>query len=370
MNNQTDWGKLQNLQKTFKRGTELITQGVKPKALYVLISGRLIVYRDGVAVSQVKKRGEYLGEIAVLLKMTASATVKAETEIVVIEIESTKVIPFFNHTPDIAIALARRMAERLVELNSNFSQLIDKAYRPDFIKSLQNKYGQTVSSNTEELNLEKLKPFFVEFAEGMDILTQGQYPSALYILVSGTLEIVKNGKVIAVEDKPGYYLGDVAILRNTFSNATVVTRTVSTLIEIKIEKVENFLNHSPEIAISIAVKLAERTLAINELFLDLQVDAVRDLLKKEEQAKKEIESKIEGQAKKTEEELKKAQDELKKDEIRKELAERKRVRAEQEKLAADQFSKQKKQDAITTQINELKKVEKDIYDLLGIEMAD
>ncbi len=360
MNNRTDWGKLQNLQKIFKRGTELITQGVKPRALYVLISGRLMVYRDGVAVSQVKKRGDYIGEIAVLLKMTASATVKAETEIVVIEIESSKVIPFFYHTPDIAIALARRMAERLVELNSNFSQLVDKAYRPDFIKSLQNKYNPPIESHTEELNLQKLKPFFVEFAEGMDILRQGQYPSALYILVSGTLEIVKNGKVIAVEDKPGYYLGDVAILRNTFSNATVVTRTVSTLIEIKIEKVENFLNHSPDIAISIAIKLAERTLAINELFLDLQVDAVKDLLKKGDQVKNEEQN----------EQIRKNEEEFKKDEIRKELAERKRVRAEKEKLEAEQSSKQKKQDAITTQINEIKKVEQEIYTLLGIEMAD
>jgi CRP-like cAMP-binding protein len=214
MNNRTDWGKLQNLQKTFKRGCELITQGVKPKALYVLMSGRLIVYRDGVAVSQIKRRGEYIGEIAVLLKTNASATVKAESEVVVIEIESSKTIPFLNHTPDIAIALARKMADRLVELNSNFSQLIDKDYRPDFIKSLQNKYKeQPANTLSNDLNLEKLRPFFVEFAEGMDILTQGQYPSALYILVSGKLEIVKNGKVIAVEDKPGYYLGDVAILR-------------------------------------------------------------------------------------------------------------------------------------------------------------
>lgn len=359
MNNRTDWGKLQNLQKTFKRGSELITQGVKPKALYVLMSGRLIVYRDGVAVSQVKRRGEYIGEIAVLLKTNASATVKAESEVVVIEIESSKTIPFLNHTPDIAIALARKMADRLVELNSNFSQLIDKDYRPDFIKSLQNKYKeQPANTLSNDLNLEKLRPFFVEFAEGMDILTQGQYPSALYILVSGKLEIVKNGKVIAVEDKPGYYLGDVAILRETFSNATVVTRTPSTLIEIKIDKVDYFLKHSPEIAISIAVKLAERTIAINELFLDLQVDAVKGFQKKEEQIKKE------------EQQTQKTNDDAYKAEIRRELEERKKIRAEKEKLEAEQFSKIKKQDEITKEINELKKVEHEIYTLLGIDMTE
>ncbi len=348
MNSQTDWGKLQNLQKTFKTGSELITQGTKPKALLVLISGRLSVYRDGICVSQVKKRGEYLGEIAVLLKIPASATVKAETDVVVIEIESTKVESFFHHTPEIAIALARKMADRLVELNSNFSQLVDKSYRPDLVKSLQDKHKPPVSQESDGLNLEKLKSFFVEFAEGMDILTQGQYPSALYILVNGSIEIVKNGKVIAVEDKPGYYLGDVAILRNTFSNATAVTRIVSTLIEIKIEKVEHFLNHSPEIALSMAVKLAERTLAINELFLDLQADAITEIRKKQEQ--------------------------LKKDEIRKELAERKKDKEELErKTKLEQEEKdfaKKKKDFISKEIEELKKVEHDIYNLLGMELED
>ena len=313
--------------------------------MYVLISGRCSVYRDGICVSNIKKRGEYIGEIAVLLKIPASASVKADTDIIVIEIESDKVNLFFHHTPDIAIALARKMADRLVELNSNFSQLVDKSYRPDFIKSLQNKQKPPIQPSDADINLQKLKSFFTEFAEGMDVLTQGQYPSALYILVNGSVEIIKNGKKIAVEDKPGYYLGDVAILRNTFSNATVVTRTVSTLIEIKIDKVEHFLNHSPEIAISIAIKLAERTLAINELFLDLQADAITEIRKKEEQ--------------------------LKKDEIRKELAERKKIKEELAKQSNLQKEKEditkKKQDSISKQIDELKKVEKDIYKLLGME---
>jgi len=287
MNTQTDWGKLQNLQKTFKRGSVVIKEGTSPNALYVLMSGRLNVIRDGIKISQIKKRGEYIGEIAVLLNIPASATVKAETECVLIEIESSKIIPFLHHAPEIAIALARKMAERLVELNANFSQLIDKSYRPDFIKSLQNRQKLEITIKPEyEINLEKLRSLFVKYAAGMDVLTQGQYPRALYILVSGTLDIIKNGKVIAVEDKPGYYLGDVAVLRNTFSNATVTTRTESTLIEIGIEKVEAFLNHKPDIAISVAVKLAERTLAINELFLDLQTDAIKEYKKKEEQLEK------------------------------------------------------------------------------------
>jgi CRP-like cAMP-binding protein len=235
-------------------------------------------------VSHIKKRGEYIGEIAVLLNIGASATVKAETEIDVIEIESANITSFFKHKPEIAIGLARKMAERLAGLNAKFAQLIDKSYKPDFITQLQKKQKQedpkVISSET--INLEKLKSYFVNFPAGKQIIYQGFYPDALYILVSGVLEIIKNDKIIAVEDKPGYYLGDVAILRNTFSNASVITRTPTTLIHIGLDKVESFLNHSPDIALSIAVKLAERTIAINDLFLNLQVDAMSEYLKDKE----------------------------------------------------------------------------------------
>lgn len=338
MNTKTDWGKLQNLQKTFKRGATVISEGTSPNALYVLMSGRLNVLKEGILISQIKKRGEYIGEIAVLLNIAASATVKAETECALIEIETSKIIPFLHHAPEIAIALARKMAERLVELNANFSQLVDKAYRPDFVKRLQDRPKQNPSIKPEyEINLDKLKSLFVEYAEGMDVLTQGQYPRALYILVSGRLDIVKNGKVIAVEDKPGYYLGDVAVLRNTFSNATVTTRTKCTLIEIGIEKVEAFLNHKPDVAISIAVKLAERTLAINELFLDLQMDAVREYKKKEEQLKKEAMSK------------------------------NKPLTTSYNSYKLPDFQKV---DAISSEIEKLQKEGREIYTMLGIEYIE
>jgi len=66
----------------------------------------------------------------------------------------------------------------------------------------------------------------------------------------------------------------------------------------------------------------------------------------------------------------KANDDAYKAEIRKELEERKKIRAEKERLEAEQFSKIKKQDEITKEINELKKVEHEIYTLLGIDMTE
>ncbi len=295
MNDQTDWGRLQALQRTCRAGLDLIVQGQASTSLFVLLSGRLSVFRHNVKVSEIKKRGDYIGEIGILLKTPASATTRTETDVVVIEIESANVVRLFSHSPGMAIALARKMADRLAELNSTFSYLLDKSYRPELVKRFQEHQKTKPAHPTSVvLNLDLLKPYMMECKAGTQILTQNLFPTALYILVSGTLDIVKNGKTIAVENEEGYYLGDVAILRNKPSNATVIAKTDAKLIEIKLDKVEGFLHHSPEIALSIAEKLAERTLAINELFLDLQVDAITEMNKKdaapEEKANQSLDS--------------------------------------------------------------------------------
>lgn len=285
MGKETDLSRLQSLYKNFREGSYIIKQNEKSKGLYILLSGRLSVYRDEVKVGSIYKRGDYIGDIAVLLNTFCSASVKSDTDSTLIFIEYERVNNFLRHDPEIAIALARKMAERLAELNSGFAALIDRSYRPDLVKDLKEKNASPTAVNPEEeLNLESLKSLYTEITDGIYILEQNKMPSALYILVKGTVEIVKNEKIIAVESKPGYYLGDVSILRNTTSNASVRARGKCTLIEIPRGKVDAFLSHSPEIAISISRKLAERTLSINDLFLDLQKHAVGELsdLKKRE----------------------------------------------------------------------------------------
>jgi CRP-like cAMP-binding protein len=274
---QTDWGKLQSLQKVCRPGLDIIVQGEYPKSLYILLSGRLSVYRHGVRISEIRRRGDYIGDIAMLLKTPASATARTETDIVVIEIDANNVEKLIQHSPGVMISLARKMADRLADLNNNLSQLVDKSYRPEMVKRLQVHQKENLTGRTSVvLNLDELKSYKREFPDGKKLLIQGSFPSALYILVSGTVEIYKNSKMIAVESESGYYLGDVAVLRNKPSNGTVVTRGKVVVIEIPLEKVEGFLNHSPQIAMSIAEKLAIRTLAINELFLDMKVDLMKE----------------------------------------------------------------------------------------------
>lgn len=263
----------------FRENTTLMKQGDMPKAFYILVKGSLLVYRNNTLVSVIKTGGEYIGEISILLNTPHSATVKTETTSTLISIEISKVESFLTHAPEIAISLARRLAERLVSLNKELTLLASNVNKSE-VYSEKKSATYVPKQQGSIFNLEKLKSLIVEYPENFAIIEQDNHPRALYILVYGEIEILKDEKVIAIESNPGYYLGDVSVLRHAPANATVKTKKSSRFIEIPAEKVDVFLNHSPEIAISISKGLAQRILLINDSILDMKALEVNTYQKK------------------------------------------------------------------------------------------
>jgi CRP-like cAMP-binding protein len=66
----------------FPAGVELIKQGEAGDALFIILEGKAIVLQDGVEVNRVGA-GAYFGELAILDGEPRSATVVAETDVVV-----------------------------------------------------------------------------------------------------------------------------------------------------------------------------------------------------------------------------------------------------------------------------------------------
>jgi CRP-like cAMP-binding protein len=266
-----NWDEYHSSQKKYRGGIVLIEQGSPPSSLFILVKGALYTYRNKVLISSVEKVGEYFGEVSILMGIPHSATVETVNECTIIEIPKEEVIPFLTRSPSIAISLARSLAERLVEQNA---QLARKITEP--LKTLEEKKNSKPRTGIKDyLDLEKLKHLYKEFRPHVEIIVQGRKPIALYILVEGKVEIIKNNKVIAVESTPGYYLGDVSVLRETAANASVKTIEKTTLIEIPSSRIMDFLKHSPEVAINIARKLAERLLTINDEYLAIQEEIAR-----------------------------------------------------------------------------------------------
>ena len=72
----------------FPPGCEILTQGQQNAHLYFLIDGDIGILVDGCQVSKMERRGELLGEMSVVSNKTVAATLRAETPVTVIRVDS------------------------------------------------------------------------------------------------------------------------------------------------------------------------------------------------------------------------------------------------------------------------------------------
>lgn len=114
----------------FQAGDVLLSEGESTELLYILIEGEVQVLRGSFPVSIISEPGAMFGEMAILLDIPHTATVKALTPCRVTVIERGR--DFLQSNTAIAYHLARHMAQRvydtttyLVDLNVKLSGMND-----------------------------------------------------------------------------------------------------------------------------------------------------------------------------------------------------------------------------------------------------
>ncbi len=93
-------------------GRALIRQGTRTHEAFVIESGEAEVSVDGEVVATIPA-GEMVGEIALLTKQPASATVIAKTPMSVLVIPHQRFDSIAEDTPGLGFAIARELAGRL-----------------------------------------------------------------------------------------------------------------------------------------------------------------------------------------------------------------------------------------------------------------
>ena len=99
----------------FDAGDKLITAGTKGGlAMFVLMSGRVEVSRDGVAIGELGP-GAHVGEMAVLGPddMLRSADVIAAEPTVALQVTRWDLYPYLKANPDAALVIINELAGRL-----------------------------------------------------------------------------------------------------------------------------------------------------------------------------------------------------------------------------------------------------------------
>ncbi|MHC4870482.1 MAG: Crp/Fnr family transcriptional regulator [Planctomycetota bacterium] len=101
-------------------------------------------------------------------------------------------------------------------------------------------------------------------SKGDIIFKEGDTTREMYILLAGSLEIKRGEQVIAVVKEKDTYLGEMSTLLGLPRTATVAAAEEALLVKIPEEKVSDFFNHSPALALKLSKILATRLHEMNE----------------------------------------------------------------------------------------------------------
>ncbi len=106
------------------------------------------------------------------------------------------------------------------------------------------------------------------FDRGQDVLRQGERKRQLYVLASGSVEVLKNGQRLCEVSEPGSVFGELSVLLKAFHFATV--RTLEPCQFYIVDKGEEFLANNPTVGLYIARVLASRLAKLDSYFADLK----------------------------------------------------------------------------------------------------
>ena len=109
---------------TFPRGSELFHQGDPGDAAYIILDGEADILVDSpegeIVVAEVT-RHEFVGEIAILIDVPRTATVRARSELSTLVVTKEAFLEMAAEFPDVAIAIMRELAQRLADTTAQLT---------------------------------------------------------------------------------------------------------------------------------------------------------------------------------------------------------------------------------------------------------
>lgn len=108
------------------------------------------------------------------------------------------------------------------------------------------------------------------FKAGEVILQEGESTGLLFVLKSGSVEVLKNGVPVALASQPGVVFGEMATLMNSAHTATVRAMTACEFYQI--ENSREFLKSHPEFCFHLCELLAHRLDTLNHFIIDLKTE--------------------------------------------------------------------------------------------------
>jgi len=116
--------RLKSLEQTLATGAYLFREGDYTSEMYILLEGRVDVIKGETLIASVSEPGTYLGELAVLLGVPRSATLRAATHCRFYVVPRAQVPKFFESATDLGFKLAKVLATRLLSMNERHREVL------------------------------------------------------------------------------------------------------------------------------------------------------------------------------------------------------------------------------------------------------
>lgn len=142
-------------------------------------------------------------------------------------------------------------------------------------------------ANLEKMALNKeILALQSSYDEGEVIFSENDLSRDLYVLLKGRVDVVQRGVSLAVLDKPGSFLGEMALLSGQPRSATLIAREKVVMLKVSPENISLLLRHMPDLMMKIAKNLAGTVSNLNkELLKAREAMSLVDLIQAELESK-------------------------------------------------------------------------------------
>ncbi len=221
----------------------LFEQGDAGDALYVVVEGAVAAIADGTRFA-VLEENDFFGEIALLTDQPRNATIKALVETKLLVVHRAVINSLIQQEPSTLRAvlqfLRNRLIERLIKTNRLFKQL----------------------PREERQRLAALFSF-LEIPKGSTIIEQGRDADAMYILLSGSADVVRktdttNTKLATLQ--AGDVFGEVSVLTSRSAGANVIATQKCFALALPAESCKKLLAEDARVRLYVQELAQEREL--------------------------------------------------------------------------------------------------------------
>ena len=97
--------------------------------------------------------------------------------------------------------------------------------------------------------------------EGKDLVREGEHGRELYVVVEGSVRVVRKGRTVATMG-PGDFFGELALMSGAPRTATVTTEAETTVMVLDPRRFDVVMDREPRVAKAVMATMADRLRAV------------------------------------------------------------------------------------------------------------